>query len=105
MKFNFDDYGESYVMHCETQEAADTFLSYLHSIGKCWRSGDAYVRNTFWTQYEDRTCYNFCNGTYGSLGFFQDKGCRILIFYDFDWDLKDTVSFEYSFDQLLEEDA
>lgn len=105
MKFNFDDYGKSYVMHCETQEAADTFLSYLRSIGKCWRSGDAYVGRTHWMDYKDQMCYKFRNGTYGSLEFFQSKGHRVLNFYDFDWDLKDAVSFEYSFDQLLEEDA
>ena len=105
MKFNFDDYGESYVMHCETKEAADTFLSYLHSIGECWCSGISYIEKTFWDQYGDQTCYKFRNRTYSSYGFFQEHGHKILNFYDFDWGLEDVVDFEYSFDQMLEEDV
>lgn len=90
MKFNIDDYNDSYVMHCPTEEAADIFLSYLDSIGKQWRTGKRYIEYTNWLAYNSETCYRFTQGTFGSLSKYLSEewlGVKIVLeFNDFDWD-------------------
>ena len=39
MRFNIEDYKGNYVMHCKTEEEAEIFCKYLHSIGRTWSTG------------------------------------------------------------------
>ena len=86
MRFNIDEYkGDNIVMRCRTQESANQFLKYLDSVGRQWRSGTKYPKNSQFAHYKDRTCYRFNRGEYGSVGYFESYEYEILEFEDFDW--------------------
>lgn len=84
--FNIEDYQKrnTYAMHCETPEEAIDFLEYLDSVGKKWCSGGRYVgSDTLWERYKESTCYEFVEGTYGSLDYFIRNNYQVLEFKDF----------------------
>lgn len=85
MRFNINKYrGGQYRMHCKTIEEAETFLIYLNELGKCWCNGDAYVEQTHYEDYGDKTVYYFNTGKYGNI----DKALTpmyVIEFDMFDW--------------------
>ena len=52
-------------MHCSTEEEANAFLEFLHSIGRRWASGDSYLSHNNFSDYGGGTCYYFNQGLYG----------------------------------------
>lgn len=83
-KFRLEDYKYGkykYVMHCDTEEKAEVFCKYLHDNGKAM-----YLNYTYWTIFNKSTCYNFNTGTYADIIYYENKGCQILEFDDFDWE-------------------
>lgn len=87
--FNARDYyaTDNVVMHCPTKESAEVFTRYLESIGRKWASGNKYSEyGTRFCDYLDKTCYNFCLGTYSDLDFYQRERYTILEFEDFYWE-------------------
>ena len=85
MKFDINNYKGTYVMHCETEEAANTFCEYLHSIGRAWCSGQKYLGNTCYYCYKKDMAYAFNIGQYGSTEFYKKRDYTILEFSNFDW--------------------
>ena len=75
-------------MHCRTEDEADTFLKYLHSIGRHWLSGRRYDEYTEWHDYGESTIYLFNKGLYGNIHGRENANLRVLEFSDFDWDIK-----------------
>lgn len=88
MKFNIEDYPGKCAMLCPTEESAKIFTAYLHSLGKKWKSGTSYLECTHWERYKENTCYLFNTGEYGFAIVSRRTNCRILEFYDFDWDME-----------------
>lgn len=92
MKFNIDDYKGNYVMHCKTEEEAEIFCKYLHSIGYKWANGDSYLSKNYWNDYKESTCYDFNKGQIGNKEYFEEAiaiGYTILEMEDF---MSDTMS-------------
>ena len=84
MKFNINDYKGNYVMHCETEEEARDFCSYLHSIGRTWYHGSSYKSNILWETYGKDTIYYFNDGLFGDKkGIIHNKSYTILEWSDF----------------------
>lgn len=67
MIFDIKDYPSKYVMHCKTEEEAESFCEYLHSVGRKWCNGDNYLGCTEYSRYKSNTCYNFNDNCFGSL--------------------------------------
>ena len=89
MKFDFRNYqGRLYVMHCETEEQANYFCSFLHDAGKTWCTGQSYLGKTCWSAEGNGICYAFVDGTYGSYDWFTKSApeYEILEFEDFEWE-------------------
>lgn len=114
MKFNIEDYDETYVMHCKSSNEADIFAEYLDSQGYTWSSGNSYVGRTFWSPVGGGTCYRFKRGFRGFLeSYLQDVmsenlgfNAKVLEFDDFEWgiecDKDHPPSIEFiSFDQAM----
>lgn len=83
MRFNIEDYKGKYVMHCKTEEEAEIFCEYLHSIGRTWSTGDSYLSESYWDRYKKSTCYNFNYGTYRDKQYYEADGYTILEMEDF----------------------
>ena len=83
MNFNIEDYKGKYAMHCKTENEAEIFCKYLHSIGHKWNSGDSYLLEKCWNDYEEATCYEFNKDCYCSKRYFKEKGYTILEMEDF----------------------
>ena len=83
MIFNIDDHPGNVVMHCKTQEEAESFCQYLHENGRKWCDGNRYIAGTHWVAYESQTAYNFNKGSYGSYGYYENEGFTILEWSDY----------------------
>lgn len=98
MRFNIEDYKGKYVMHCKTEEEAEIFCEYLHSIGRTWGNGDSYkddIRDRIYAMYGAETCFEFNIGRYGSKQCYEEEeGYTILEMEDF-MD-KEKKEFNYS---------
>lgn len=84
-KFNYKNYPGKYVMHVTTEEQADIFCKYLHSVGKTWFTGCSYLSNINFNKYGEKTCYDFDNGEFSSNWWYKSESYTILEFEDFDW--------------------
>lgn len=92
MRFNFNNYDETYAMHCDSEGKARVFLKHLHTIGKRWSSGRRYDETFVWKG--EHTCYRFVAGTHDVERYYmsdkseQDLGFKVKIieFDDFDWE-------------------
>lgn len=71
--FNPLNYPGNFVMHCKTEEEAIQFLKCLESYGLCWCTTEKYCNKTNWHHHKEKTCYNFNEGTYGSIEIFADE--------------------------------
>ena len=82
--FPIEDFtGTDVCMHCSTEEEANAFLEFLHSIGRQWSSGDSYMERNNFFGYNGGTCYYFNQGLYGSLGRAEALGKTVLEFSDY----------------------
>lgn len=71
MKFDINNYPGKYVMRCRTEEEARDFCNYLHSIGRKWSTGESYLERTHYYTYGCNTAYNFNQGSYCDVNYFQ----------------------------------
>lgn len=92
--FNLDDYKGSYVMHCATEEEANSFLEVLHNAGREWNSGDSYLNTNYYNDYGNQTCYRFNAGEYGFLQYYKGNGYIVLEWSDFMEDKTPEISDE-----------
>ena len=83
MKFFIDEYKGKYVMHCKTEAEAIDFCKYLHEHGRKWVTGRSYLFGSCYDYYEQDTAYNFNEGTYSPIDFFERNGYTILEWSDF----------------------
>lgn len=83
MEFNLNDYRGNYVMHCKTEEEAESFCRFLHQNGRRWCNGDSYLEFNSWDNYERETVYCFNEGTYCSIEYARDLNYGILEWSDF----------------------
>lgn len=84
MNFNIKKYKGKYVMHCKTEEEAEIFCKYLHSIGRTWNTGASYFSESYWDRHKESMCYSFNDGTYCNKQYFEEaRGYTILEMEDF----------------------
>lgn len=83
---------EKLVIHCDTEEKAQTLLSVFDKMGKRWRSIDKYTSKNCWNVYEEDTCYSN-DGFYDNKDFYIEQGVTIYEFEDVDL----TIPKEYQF--------
>lgn len=69
-------------MHCKTEEEANIFLGFLHSLGKTWCDGTSYLDRNNFDDYRRNTCYYFNDGTYCSTEWAVTENTKILEFSD-----------------------
>lgn len=87
--FNFREWeNKDVVMHCKTEKEAKAFCKEMDDAKKLWSSNESYVYNngkinTNWSQYEEKTCYNFNYGYYDDLDFYKNLGYIILEYSDY----------------------
>ncbi len=81
--FDLDDYKGEYVMHCQTEDEADSFLKVLHDAGRKWRSGESYAKLKHYGAYGHHTVYYFNNGTFCQEDVAISDGYTILEWSDF----------------------
>ena len=68
-----------FVVHCPTEEEANTFCAYLHGKGDKWYNGDSYIWNTSWRYYKEKTYYSG-DGHFGRVEYYQRKNKTIIPF-------------------------
>lgn len=76
--FDISKYPTRTVMNCETESEALEFCVYLESIGECWGTGAKYSDENYWQRYREDTCYNFNEGAYSDIGYYERHGYLIL---------------------------
>lgn len=98
MYFDINKYEGKYVMHCKTEEEAESFCQYLHENGRKWCNGDHYTGNTRWDWYKEKTAYRFNGGCYSDLPYYISEGYTILEWSDYmeDTVLNDTLYSKYT---------
>ena len=94
MKFNLNDYPDiKWVMHCDNEEEAEYFCTFLHNAGRTWCTGSTYLGHTSWSTKGGGCCYAFNSGEYCDYDWFrQMPQYKILEFEDFEWDGLDFVT-------------
>ena len=93
-KFRLEDYKGKYVMHVDTEEEYNTFSKFLHENGKTWCTGKGYLECSHWELYKNESCFDFNDGVYDSLGWFQEfeeRSYTILEFSDFNWNVCEFI--------------
>lgn len=83
MYFDINNYKDKFAMHCKTEEEAIDFCKYLHEHGRTWIMGGSYLANTHYDCYEQDTAYNFNEGAYSHIDFYERNGYTILEWSDF----------------------
>lgn len=84
---------------CENQREAEKLCELLHSVGVAWISGkETNSRNTNWSIYKEKTCYNLCGKTnpyddkyllqFSDIDFYKDNKIEIVKMKDIVGDLK-----------------
>jgi len=69
------------VVHCETEQDAQTLLNWASSVGLTWAGGDFYsVSNTWYWAYKEHTCYDLHEGQYASIEYCEEHGYTIIPF-------------------------
>lgn len=110
MRFNPDDYDETYVMHCSTKEEAAQFAEYLSEFGFRDKYPDyaLFKASSGWNKTGGGTCYRFHAHRIDSLENYQ-RGVGvyrfnpvILEFSDFTWGNENiSLSFDEAFKEML----
>jgi len=88
MYFDINKYPGNYVMHCKTEEEAESFCRYLNENGRKWGDGHSYIDRTHYSEYKSETAYNFNNGTFCNCDFYIYYNYTILEWSDY---MADTV--------------
>lgn len=70
-------------MHCKTREEAEDFCNEMHKAGLTWSSGTSYLKMSYFSIYENYTCYCFNKGSYDNTVHAKDKGYTILEWSDY----------------------
>lgn len=83
MRFRFEDYKGDYVMWCKTEEEAEDFCRVMHESGRKWGSGNSYIEYSRFSDYLDRTCYNFNSGSFAYRNWYERYDFTILEWEDF----------------------
>ena len=83
MKFNITDYKGKYVMHCGTEVEAKSFCKHLHKLGRKWYNDKSYAHCTEWNKYWENTCYNFNEGAFCDVDYYERSGYIILEWANF----------------------
>lgn len=76
----FFESDETLVIHCDTEENANTLLKAFDKLGKKWSSVKSYLENNYWRYYKEETCYTN-EGTYNDKEWCLDNNYKI---YEFD---------------------
>lgn len=92
----FDEYKGMYVMHCQTEDEANSFLAFLHNAGRQWSNGESYMKRNNYNTYGDNIVYYFNIGKYGTKSGAISSGYIILEWSDFieDENEEDEISDE-----------
>lgn len=82
------------VIHCNTEEKAETLLSAFDKMGKKWNSGNRYTEFNNWQYNKQETVY-YNEGTYGNLRCMDSDVCMVYEFENVDL----TIPKEYQFSE------
>ena len=94
MKMTLKEFWESkenWYINCRTEDQAIKFCEESHKLGKSWRTGKSYLKENYWDDYKQKTCY-LNNATFCSITVLKYMGYtyKILHFEDIEWDEKQT---------------
>ncbi len=53
------------VVHCRTEEQAEAFCDWMHSIGEEWCDGTSYANDHMWHVHKEQTHYDLFANTFG----------------------------------------
>ena len=95
MEFNWEEFISSnkIAVHCSTEEQAKDFCRQMHERGMEWRSGESYLKDTNWEDYEEETCYEG-DGTFANLQYYTRINYTILEWSDYE--KKNSMNLELS---------
>lgn len=54
-------------IHCKTEDEANKLLKWAHDQGLRWMDGTSYLKDTYYYQLNELSCYHLNEGLYGSL--------------------------------------
>lgn len=77
MYFDINNYKGKYVMHCKTKEEAISFCDYIR------KNGHVDAHQNWWDYYESETAYNFNEGVYCDINYYEKHDYTILEWEDF----------------------
>nr|DAG18747.1 MAG TPA: hypothetical protein [Caudoviricetes sp.] len=77
---DFFESDEKLVIHCDTEEKANTLLEAFDKLGKKWCTDKSYLGYNCWQYYGEETCYTN-NGTYSNKQWYFDNCYKV---YDFE---------------------
>lgn len=84
MEFNIENYKNKKVaMHCKTIEGAKSFCTILNHMDITHESSVAYSNSRTWDLLGQEICYDFNNGSIGSVSYFLANGYTVLEWSDF----------------------
>lgn len=82
-KQEFDEkyVGKELAVHCPTKGLAKDFLKLADSFGYKWRgSGESYLKENYYWNYEEETCYYVFAGEYSDLKYYESLGYKTISF-------------------------
>ncbi len=76
----FDSLYYDKVVHCDTEEKANEFLTLAHSVGHKWFSGSSPIEENLWEHYKEKTCYELTRSGlfYARFEFFKNGNHKII---------------------------
>ena len=85
MEFNWEEFlsNDKIAVHCSTEEQAKDFCRQMHKHGLEWRSGESYLKDTNWEDYEEKTAYEV-DGTFANLQYYTLINYTILEWSDYE---------------------
>lgn len=77
----FFENDETLVIHCRTEEEANTLLEAFDKLGKKWSGAGnkSYLKSNYWQLYEEETCYSN-KGRFCDKEFYLNKNCKVYEF-------------------------
>lgn len=83
MSFDINSSQYHCVMHCKTREEALEFCKFLDSENYRWATGKSYLDYCNWQTHEEDTCYNYRDGKYQTVEYYQRANYTILEWSNF----------------------
>lgn len=80
--FKLKDLKGKVVIHCKSPSDALSCCRFLDFLGLTWADGSSYKENINNHIYGPETCYDFKNGLYGNIKFYQQNNYTILEWAD-----------------------